>query len=402
MIENTNTHPAPKQPELVPQEHNTPMWRKVTVGVVAAGALLSTNELRHDRNEHQLETQISSQNTEANQKIDKMARLLAASNGVRAETVLGEGLKSVESLPGYEKSISPEKQSRFKKSVIKIGVRDPKLPESSWGGNCTGTKVTIGSETRVLTAAHCISTTGQEWSAFTGDPGLPGPNVLNVTDYLSSEYAVFGSSDFALPSNKTGHSEVESIVKDIDRTADFALLKVVPGNDEFDQLPAIDITQLENIAPLPGQEVALFGIPEASGNSPIETKGRYLGRVPSTSGLSTTVDLVGIMAPEPGEDACNYGASGSIAMFAEGGFTGPLTARSNQGYGKESRIYAPDSSEFGVKDRLKLEEQLNLDLSKFTTICSYSVSNEDTVSSLERELTNPTPLSKLPKQTSYK
>jgi len=92
--------------------------------------------------------------------------------------------------------------------------------------------------------------------------------------------------------------------------------------------------------------------------------------------------LVGIQPTDLQNDNCNYGTSGSMALLPNGTMLGNLSMRSNNGYGPEKAIYWPDSAEYDNYWRPIWEQELDIDLSAFPTICGYTVMDKNTPTGL--------------------
>ncbi|HET9174262.1 MAG TPA: hypothetical protein VFN56_03200 [Candidatus Saccharimonadales bacterium] len=83
--------------------------------------------------------------------------------------------------------------------------------------------------------------------------------------------------------------------------------------------------------------------------------------------------LVGLTADNPQSDSCEFGGSGSVAMFANGKFSGPLSFRNNIGYGDAHSYASPDNAVDNQRNRLEFEASTKLNLGQFTTVCGFSV-----------------------------
>ena len=361
-----------------PETKKSHKGRRAAVALVAGIALLKGAQFEADQ--AQKLKSVQQELADKEHSLDRVTDFVADQAGVGKGVVTGESLHLVNSLPGIEKLVSPEQRQLLEASTVKIAKR-VKDSNSEWFESCTATKVTNGSESFILSAAHCFSSD----MASSGGKGAV-PDVLNMTELSSYEYAVF------LPSKEPGLATGEPIARssrlviDFSGRADLALMRVDTSAD-FDDIPAISLEDFTSVNKSPnlGEQVALYGVPGSSGNVPITATGTYFGRV--TGGAlgspNQFIDLVGIDPSLPAEDACNYGASGSSAVFADGSVTGALTIRNNIGY--ETGMKQPEdihSSQY----RLMIESLTGLDLGEFTTICGFAVPDEQSFAVLQSAL----------------
>lgn len=382
------------------QQPHVAHWKKAVTAGVAAVATITTLYVIHTEHEQaQAITALQNQDAADENRAKELATILAASNGVGVDTVMGDGLKPVTTLPGYKDTIADADRSNFQKSVFVLGTKLKGDQYSYWSPSCTAEKVLVNGLTRVLTAAHCIDEGKSGYMPIHDKGAVPFLHAVNVMSTTAYTYGVFAADGFThhTASQPEPLATAVEVAKDVDGIDDWALLRVTSGNATFDAAPAIPIQQVVDSHPKPGEPAALYSVPAASGDKPLQASGVYLGRWPSsvfTGGYSQEYDYVGVTAATPEVDPCNYGASGSIAHFADGSDSGPLSLRSNMGYGKAYtlQIGSGDNVNFGVASRLHLEELSHLDLSRFTTICAYTAGAESDLSNVEQQIEHPTPV----------
>jgi hypothetical protein len=126
---------------------------------------------------------------------------------------------------------------------------------------------------------------------------------------------------------------------------------------------------------------------------PVRGVGRYIGRTTSVYNESEKFDVVGIPNVDKSDiDTCYFGGSGSSAVLATGMITGPLAQGNNVRYPEQSTSYYNANNQQPImdriKDRLKYEEKLKIDLRQFNTLCLYAVADPRTVEDLRDGFTN--------------
>ena len=368
-----------------------PLWRRAIAAgtLVAAGVSLAHLESAGDHDRDQQIHSLQTQNKQQNDELQRVGRYMSALNNVDTQTLLGKSLLPIKRLPGYGTPVDPQAKAEFIKSAVKV-VYQPKHAEFKYvAASCTGTKVLVNNQPRVLTAQHCFESENEQ--IFPGKGGDTGAlDYINITAAAKDIYGV--ATNEKPVSQLTPYQPATAIAEDFTGRTDWALLRIKPGNPHFDAIPAIPIEQMLHTSPISGHEVALHSMPEASGDKPISATGIYIGQLASTENSNRNIDYVGINPSRGDKDTCNFGGSGFSALFQAGQVSGPLSTRSTLGYGEAMRIDQPDSGEAGVMERLHLESEFKLDLSEFTTICGFSAPEPQTVQKLEQQIENPTPL----------
>jgi len=268
-----------------------------------------------------------------------------------------------------------------------------------WFGNCTGVKVMMPGQTdpTVMTAAHCFSeATGFKYGDF-ANPAAPNDTAEN---FINAEYYEVGIVDPQSPWETREQGPLLGIggISISTHHTDVALLAPFTGKGgpspsgqdsrTWEQIPAINFKVAQHL--IPGEQLALYGVPQAANFSPVIGTGRYIGRVHfteyvydgSTETSSRMLDIVAINLNNPTADACNYGASGSLAMRADGSMLGPLSIRLNKGYSTPNTNQAVDSPDFNNYWRTNWEMETGVDLENYSTICAYTVLDKNTPSQL--------------------
>jgi hypothetical protein len=144
--------------------------------------------------------------------------------------------------------------------------------------------------------------------------------------------------------------------------------------------------------PSPGQLVAMYGVPTANNDEAVGGTGRYLGRVSyvQPNGTIQFKDIVGIVTSNVKEDACNFGASGSLFSATiknkSTGRTRTYISGSLSTRISDNDVAMLDQSDYSSlrgdlgneidavahwKD--EIQQQLGVNVSGFDSLCSYSV-----------------------------
>jgi hypothetical protein len=321
---------------------------------------------------------------------------------VSASVISGEALRPAASLPGYGAIVSAELRQKAKASTVQIGTQSKGAADkSTWYQNCTATKMTYQARTFVLSAAHCFADDIPKHGG--PEDAVMLPRAVNITSKATESYAIL---DPTIPEHQRMSAEPLAFVTNIainrSGDADWALLEVSQNEDSdraFGDIPGLNLQNTasgySDIIPKPpveGQNTVVYSIPQSSGNTEIMEPGTYLGRVYGGEiGYSSSYlyDLVGINPEDPTEDACNYGASGSQAVLADGTTTGPLAWRNNIGYPNGTREPVDGTAQHTRTDRLKIEATTGINSDQFSTVCIYSAAQPDTIGSLIKVLDDP-------------
>jgi len=348
------------------------------LAVVAVVGGYAQNE--HNQNQKGKIATLQESNYTKDKQLDRLAKVTAAVAGVNKDTVTGKNLEKVDKLPGYGLEVSAEKEKLLQDSALQVVRRFKNAGPSYWQPHCTANKVSVGGEIYIVSAKHCFD----DDIVGGGKGGVPTePTAINIINEAKHEYAVVE------PGTELGEgieppilSRINGIAVDISGN-DWALLNVPhnkgPVSEAFLAKPSLEYTT--STLPTPGQEAALYGLPAASENQPIKANGTYLGRI-FDDRVGNHFDLIGISADVPNKDACNFGASGSSAILSEGYATGPLAWRNNINFGESAQVNAGDDPQSGQLIRLNYEDELHLDLSGYSTICSFGIAYNRTLPSL--------------------
>lgn len=370
------------------------------VAFVTAGGLAVIQGIQHEtaqmRRVDALEQKTSSQDdlvTAQSRQIDRQTAIIASQNNIDADVITGKSLHDIKSLMAYDVRVSPEQRERMQRATVEVGKR-LKGSASPWELSCTATKVTNGKEEFVLSATHCFTGDLPPVSGKGGGGGVVG--VSNITNTSLFEYAILDNElDHAERPTAQPLARVTALSVDM-YASDIALLRIdeSTATDDFISRPAVSFGDFSSAitSATPGEQAALYSMPQASDFVPVSATGTYLGRVYTSADLmssySSQLDLVAIWPDSASEDACNYGASGSSAVFAGGFVSGPLSFRNNtNGFDANRDVQAGDVG--GMSARLHIESQLGLDLSGVPTICGYTVPDERSFDMLQASLDVP-------------
>jgi len=305
-------------------------------------------------------------------------------------------------LPGIKVHLGREKLNTLRDSTVEIVYRNLNTPlgqaPDQWHPSCTGVKVSIPGQqgSYVMSSAHCfVELTGIRTGAF-----IDTVQPFNAAENFASsdiQYGIADPGDTDLNDRLATPSAVADNISISTAGKDTALLHVnavpipqeaLPRVRSFAEIPAVPLNIAEE-RPVQGTPVALYGESQANNFEPIAGTGIYLGRVWISEGANRSIgsdqpvtyrqlDLVGIQPTDLQNDNCNYGTSGSMALLPNGTMLGNLSMRSNNGYGPQKVIYSPDSIIFDNYWRPIWEQELDIDLSAFPTICGYTVMDKDT------------------------
>lgn len=313
-------------------------------------------------------------------------------------------LKNPNQLSGAKIKLGPEVLLQIKSSTVQLAAKlkveyggAPDSPLEPW---CTAVVVRVPGQDKpfISTAAHCMSeATGSTSGAFT-EQDAPNTKAVEITDASPYEYFVLDPSALladrlANPIASISKLAVSAQNKDI-AFASADSLYIPPEATSirpFNSIPGIELKKLGKL-PLPGTPVALYGEPYANGFEPIAGTGVYLGRVwiwvtpdkggPGTVPTARQLDIVGINPKTAQTDNCNFGTSGSIALFPEGQTTGNLSIRVARGYGPDRSYQEGDSPKHYNFWLPEWESQLNINLRSFSVICGYTVMDAQTPNKL--------------------
>ena len=338
---------------------------------VAVRAVGTADDLRHAQVATQVRFDKITRDDQAT--FTRIVEVVGSQNNVAADVVLGRSLRSIDHLPGTRAHVDPGQRQALVAATVKLGKRA--RGETTWEPWCTGTAVTSGGRTYVMTAAHC----------FLVDLNVPDATFVEgqhdlreVTHLLAEQWTVLDLSSLSGDPRPLGR--VAKAVAPVDYSSDWAFLRV-DGPGGLGGAVPIDLGQVAatDRQPVPGEPVALHSYPGAAMGSPVDEIGTYVGRTNgvSMSGYTQSVDLVAIDPSSSAADACFYGASGSSARFANGTISGPLSSRNTIGYGTAHTLDDPDAS--GAFARLDLEAQTKVDLTKPVVLCAYSASTDTVV-----------------------
>ena len=329
------------------------------------------------------------------------------------------GRRAVDQLPGYRLHVSRVRRHELKQATVQLLFRYSDSGPGGWTDQCTGVKVKTGASTSgVLTAAHCFDAfTGSYNGAFTNSaaPRDHAENFIGAVDGAVDEYAV---SDPQVRRARGVYpvADVDGLSVDTARV-DVALLHMVPPASRerprrarrsrtYKRIPALALAAAVHEPPTLGEQVGLYSLPFASGAKPVAEIGRYVGRAtfPYTERgehISRKLDFVAINPARRKVDACQFGASGSLAMFANGTLSGPLSFRFSNGYGPKHVFDPEDSSPSRERADIRyIESELGVNLARFSTICAYSALPEGIGRTLTGGFADPAVTNRIGGQTS--
>lgn len=290
-------------------------------------------------------------------------------------------IQTIEQLPGYGKQVSEQERQLMRTSSVEVVTtqKDTADPYSTVGF-CTGIKVSIGGQSYVATARHCLISQDEavgRWPQITTssnpghDPALHSvDNITQDVKSLRKEVSVYTVGANGDPDMNNGVA-VESIAGSY--YPDMALLKAAPSSattTAFDKLPAIDYENLLSDTAEAGAQAVIYSTPTSAGPRMIETTGTYLGVTSDPSDSARSLAWVAIDGKDATKDGCYWGGSGSAAYIAGAGITGPLYGRNHPG--------DADAEQGEAGRRSHIVHELGIDLGATnTTLCGFSIINPD-------------------------
>jgi hypothetical protein len=338
--------------------------------------------------------------------------LPADADAKRSTHSRSDGLRQISQLPGYGIGVSPEAELDVQDSSVIVDAYVPLTTDGYTAdvpiGWCSGNKVGYDGHTYISLAAHCeVDMTGVE-SGLLDPAGFP--SSTGALDFIRGT-----NLQYSVENPNTGRVERNPVANVIGtdvstEDTDAALLKVQPvpqfaGKDGkaqpgYKSIHALPYAQHTTLTP--GERVALFSSPGSSLN-PVKAIGRYIGIykefIRSGPGISLLSQYVVVTHPRSEtDDACYYGASGSVFAAAatknnsttgEHGkvvFSGPLSLRDSMvdvGRGNPP-LTAQDEQVW----RQEVEGQLKVAISPKDTICKYTILSTQTKHDLAASFSN--------------
>lgn len=311
-------------------------------------------------------------------------------------------LISPDKLPGHNIRVSNETLNKLRGSTVVLGRQ---LGGDGRFGHW-GTGVVVGElEDKVLVqvSAHQVL---KNKEGYLNIPGKKAVDYFNLT----ADKFVIGDPTVVDAEQRMANpiGEVDAIA--VSATAnDAALLRVsrrsLPADGGATITPIDSKLRLDNPTerqsgayepkPVPGQQVAVFGVPIASGYKPVMNKGTFIKRIRihNDSGSDNTyrlVDIVGIKSSSPDKDGCNFsGSGGSFAADIKGKpfVSGPSSRRINWKYDPgvvKWEGYNLTQTRAVLKNKwAKVQKMTGVNLSSFDTICEYSVLGSEEMTALK-------------------
>lgn len=382
-------------PEKLKQEtkrFGIPAWltgrvgRIATVGLLAVSGAYGIGHANDVNDKQQAEiAALQATNNQNQTQADRQARILGALTNTDPDTVKGKGLRDPEALPGTRAEATTGPDQPLQASSVNI-LQRTKGSHNAWSQICSANKVNLDNKTYVSTAAHCFGDTTRQL-AYTEQP-----EAHNILPNSSLEYAVADPNSYQDPNgDRSVLAHVDAVSVMSNDAVDWALLRVSTegtniskedGQPVFDATPSLTFGELP---PEPGEAVVTHAMPASSGSYPISNAGEYLGAMPNPDNPGQVLQMVGLYdVKTPSTDSCSYGASGSSAKIGGKYVTGPLAMRDNITFFSSgpNANGGDDPAKYGIQNRLKIEQGLDVDTSTFNTICGYTVGKLATIGEL--------------------
>lgn len=317
-------------------------------------------------------------------------------HGERLHQIDGPHLRTISQLPGFHLSVTRQEEKELDDATLKLTTRtdSPETPDPNpWIEWCTTLNVSLPGVNIPydLTANHCFNIATGSASGVFFNSLEPTMTALN---YIGDTYEQVDVVDPHVPTAERDHfpiAQVNGISVDT-AGVDQSLLSLQPpnpadqtvpydGERPYTDVPTVPLKKLitANEEPALGQQVALYGIPQYSDNTPVAAVGRYIGRysldTPDENGYTAIrqLDLVAVPAALPETDPCEHGSSGGSAVTATGQFFGSLSIRLSTGYGPKHTYVYPDSSTYDQQTIRQIEQTLDVKIPQGDTVCGFSV-----------------------------
>lgn len=356
----------------VPNE-GSPEWWKYMASAVLVGAIVASHYMDTSRDEKlaaQSTAQIGhlqEQLADREQLEDRLLNGAALLSGLTPEQIAEAKYVRPEYLPGARREVSPEDAEALAESLVKIYKRDRSSPDpNAWEESCSGNLITYGGTEYVVSAKHCF---------IPGSGGKGGPPAVPTFDITATyKYEYMAGLPGQDPNVAPEGAPIEGI--SVTDSGDWSLLRIGWSENDLSSREPIDIEKRSIKFPQPGESVVVYSMPAAAEGDIVRGEGVYLGTIPDPTSDMGVVDFVGISNAEtPKVDACNFGASGSLAVMASGYVTGPASYRNNLHYEPGSPDNTGDLPQSALRIKLLQEYALGIDTSSFNTVCAYTTNN---------------------------
>jgi hypothetical protein len=348
------------------------------LGAVVIAGLAASSIVLVERTER-LERGLASAAAEsvADSRLERLAGIIATSQDVELGTILGTSLVSTRDLPGSGRAVDERRRAALAAATVRLGKR-PHGPSDEWPPGwspaCTGTVVEEAGRLYVLSAAHCFDA---DLLLDDVDYEDDTPDVREVSRKLPFDFAILaGPGDGSVVL-----AELGELALPVDHSLDWALAVV-----DDDLPPGITPVPFRlfrdpSMAAIAGEDVGHHTYSSRTLDAAIEAVGTYLGGADDAIGAyDQTVDLVAIEPDSADTDVCFFGASGSSAALASGGFTGPLSFRNTIGYGEARNIESDDID--GKWNLLQMEDATGVVLDETSVVCGYAGYDQPTVDAM--------------------
>ncbi len=338
-------------------------------------------------------------------------------------------LRNPNTLEGRKFGVNAKAKIAARRSTVKIvrklkGISDEPY---NWAGTCSGNKVSLRgtngafNSNYVSTALHCF---GEATGAAPSIPISPKRTTDKIFNYVANspyDYAV------AAPNTTDGYRVIGKVSgiygqengRDNLKGTDLALLRIVPTKNtsevtgiDWRNVTTTDIEKKQP-KPIPGQKVALGGIP-GDGVKTMTGTGEYIGQTTMwINDTQQTLYVVGL--PKTASrtksyyDECYFGASGSSFTYnpvkngklsSNVAFSGPLAFRINTTRDVDHGHYAVEWGQTISPAQQRKNAQsiwtdtqnaVRVNLGKYESICGFTANNAVSYRALLRGSGNPAP-----------
>lgn len=284
-----------------------------------------------------------------------------------------------------------DKARGVRDSTVQLVQRPITFPDSdfwSWTPDCTAVKIQIDDRTYLLSAGHCFhlntATVLTKVRASGEDPA--NALILHTPQLLPRSEMEFGIISRPAHGNRAGTViPLDKIAVQFAPDVALAEAKTEAVDRTFAAIPALRYSASAIGTPKRGSNALLGGFPTLAGGVFVSASGTYLGRVRDPDSRASDLYLFGVNPARPGDDPCNYGASGSIAVFTDGYLTGPLAMRNNISNPRGTN--GTDDPNTALPERDDFAAQTPLRVREYKTICGYGVIEPTVLSGLIRAIT---------------
>lgn len=325
-----------------------------------------------------------------------------AANESSPQKVETGGLPRLESLPGKNLKVGPEKLQQLSDSTVKL-LRLGQ--DGKYDQFCSGVKVVYKGVVYVLSASHCFKDIhGFDKGVIDRqtDPNIPNVPSANIITADQQGTLFIGQGESNPTANNQAIASITGVSVMLDGSVDLALAAVEVGKGQedpnakssiFDMIPAVPLEDFAQTSSLPGQEIVQVGFPEPelANGKVVKMVGRlvgyltpnneYIGNMPDFAKATLAITALDSsqLGVNPGE--CLPGASGSAAETASGKYFFGLSRYYLRAKSKIAKKFPEIFNGFTLNDHWwnMMERSLGVKLpDNYDLLCGYTIPSKNT------------------------